>query len=75
MGLKEIRESYKGLYNGAEKGTMERGAYYSLYIILVRATTKKAAAVKVRSLCGVLADEQRPLCTEALEALERDNNG
>lgn len=71
MGLQEIRESYRGLYNGAEKGTMERGAYYSLYIILVLATTKKVAAVKVRALCGAVADEQKAICTEALDALEK----
>lgn len=67
--LPELREKYAALYHKASPGTVERSAYYQLYLIMLNNVSSRTAATKIRALCEAVPEEFQHLCTSALEEL------
>jgi hypothetical protein len=69
MNLTDIRVEYGKLYGSAETGTVERSAYYQMYIILMKNKDRKNAAVKIRALREAVPEDQKSICSVLLQEL------
>lgn len=67
--LPGLRERYAALYHKASPGTVERSAYYQIYLILFNNVSSRTAYTKIRALGESVPEEFRHLCISALEAL------